>query len=356
MRKYLLFIILFIWAKSNSQLSTNRNENLITYYGLVNKAELALVNSENKVALKLYEDAFRIRKYGFANDYFNAALLSAIIGDNKKTYNYFKELSKLGLDPRTFKSIEILKNFWLSKYGLKAELLDSITPKIYNSEYRFTVLKLVERDQLFRNKKNAYTLYKDTINSIDKENIQILLSLISKYGFPSERLTGLNRNGLGLPAATLIIHQNLRKDRIFDFSQILKNAVYSGDFKNKDASYFIEGNTGRLNGIYNPYSLMRASYDSSLISLDKSGTQIKKDSTFYTKWGYSKLPDSSAIKMELNRSDLFLEPLADALKKDIFRLTLYPDFALGAPDSGVTWRRVRFSEFIFMKEHLTYIY
>jgi hypothetical protein len=322
---------------------------------LINKAELALVDHDNKVALKLFAEAFRNRKYGFANDYFNAALLAAIIGDNKKTYNYFKELSKLGLDPRTFKNIDILKKFWLSKYGSKTELLDSITPKIYNLEYRSTVLNLVKRDQLFRNKRNAYNLYKDTINSIDKENVQTLLSLISKYGFPSERLTGLNRNGLGLPAATLIIHQNFRKDRIFDFSEILKNAIYSGDFKNTDASYYIEGNTGKLNGIYNPYSLMRASYDSSLISLDKFGTAFKKDTTFYTNWGYSKLLDSSAIKIEVNRRDLFLEPLLDALKKDIFRLTVYPDFALGAPDSGVTWRRVRFSEFVYMKEHLSYI-
>lgn len=100
---------------------------------------------------------------------------------------------------------------------------------------------------------------------------------------------------------------------------------------------------------------MKASYDTSVIHIDKTGLKAKKDTTLFTNWGYSKISDSAALKIEENRSDLLLENLHEALKKDIFRITTYPDFALGSPDSGVTWRRIRFSEFVYMKEHLSYV-
>jgi uncharacterized protein YdcH (DUF465 family) len=264
-------------------------------------------------------------------------------------------LAALGLDPKTFKDLALLKEFWSSKYGDRAETLDKTTKKIYNKYYRETVLQLVEKDQHFRKLKDAYTIYRDTISAIDKENVKTLLMLIDKYGFPSEHLTGLNKDGLGLPIATIIIHQNLRKGRIFDFSDIVKKAIIAGEFKNTEGSYYIEGNTGKINEIYNPYSLMRASYDSIIFCKDEFGNTIKKDTTFFTEWGYSKINDSTIKKIEENRKELMLEPLSQALKKDIYRLTKQPDYWLGSIDSGVTWRRVRFSEFIYMKEHLRYV-
>jgi len=327
------------------------------YYQLINKAELALVEENYSASLKIYKEAFKAYRKGFASDYYNAALVAAQLKKYSQTYLYLKELAALGSDPKSnaYKDLVLLKGFWSSKYGPRAEILDSTTNKTYNKIYREIVLQLVENDQHFRHLKGSYTLYQDTINAIDKENVKTLLSLIDKYGFPSERLTGLNKEGLGLPATTIIIHQNKRKGRIFDFSEIVRKAILAGEFKNTQGSFFIEGNTGKLNGIYNPYSLMRASYDSVIIYKDEFGKTLKKDTTLFTEWGYGKINDSTLNKIKENRKELMLEPIELALKKDIFRLTKQPEYRLGSFDSGVTWQRVNFSEFLYMKEHLIYV-
>jgi hypothetical protein len=151
MRIFVIPFILLIYCNSNSQVynKTNIYDNLKEYYGVINSAELALVNHDNSKSLKLYNKAFKIRKEGFSSDYYNAALVSALNENYKETFHFLNELSKLGLDPRTFKNIDIFKKFWLSKYGIKAELLDSLTPKIYNVEYRSAVYNLLKEISIF---------------------------------------------------------------------------------------------------------------------------------------------------------------------------------------------------------------
>ncbi len=358
MSKYILVLfLLIIFSSTNAQTIEIKefNKDLVRYYDLIDKAEQSLVNENYNSALNLYDKAFRIYKNSFAADLYNSALIASISGKYNKTYKYLAELSKLGLDPNSLKELKMLNGFWNSSYGKKAEVLDSLTPKTYDVEYRNTILELEEKDQHFRRMKNSYKLYMDTINSIDKENVDVLLNLIKTKGFPSERLTGVSRNGIKLPALVIIIHQNNRKGRVYNFSEIIKNAAFSGDLRNTTASYYIEGATGTRGGIYNPFSLIRGSYDSSFIVLDKMGNQIKKDTTFYTKWGYSKIEDSILKKNELNRSSLHLENTQLALKKDIFRMTKYPELVIGSPDSGLTFRRTKYSEFLYMKEHLSYL-
>jgi len=180
-----------------------------SYFPLVNKAELAIADSNYRAALDFYKRAFASVPRGFARDYFNAMACAAATGDGARTIDCIDTLLSLGADPRYLKeqpSLAALLHLTRNK-DLEQHLNARVRPDGQRIAMTSLFDSLAKIDQEFRRKEGSYRVYGDTIRKIDSLNIVLIRKIIDSAGFPGERMTGISQpRSNGLPANIVFVH------------------------------------------------------------------------------------------------------------------------------------------------------
>jgi hypothetical protein len=300
--------------------SLGQKDNIKLYYERINKAEMALIDSNYANALKLYDSAFSYKKIPFGRDLYNAALTAIIYKSYPTALIHLEKLFSLGYDIKNIDTLSVFKEFICSKFGKLARKKYKAKKLIYNSKYRIEVQEMVRMDQFFRVKENAYERYGDTIRAIDAQNVKHLIKLISGNGFPSEDKIGINPDNLFQPLFyVLVFHQNNgAKYQTFNYSSILQEAILKGELRNNIGAELIQG----ANGVryFDAFGLVMAKFDTTFFENNNLNIPVKKDTTYQTSWGYFKINETELNKYNLKRRTIYLESLEENFKKMAFCL------------------------------------
>jgi hypothetical protein len=218
--------------------------------------------------------------------------MTAVKAQNKKfAVKYLRQAILNGAPIRELTS----KNFTeLGDFQRFKELIDS--SEILRNKFlkRTNRLYAKESDSLFyvdqviiRNVKTLNPVYKVDLyvyaserQKYDSLNFQYLLKLIQKYGFPSEEKIGPT----SYEGIKIVIHHSARMPINKDKIDLFKSAVASGEYLPSDFAW-----------MYDQYR-----------------TNIHESPFFYFQVGDpSKLSDDERTKIDKNRQDYGLRPLAD---------------------------------------------
>jgi len=311
-RRNIICSVLFILLCNN--LHCQLPDSLINYYNHINKAELAIVDSNYSLALKNYQDAFRYSKVPFKKDVYNETICSALLNNYSKSYNNFKELLNYGYHIDSLINKVELNGFFVSKYGKKLKKYAKKDIKLYNTELREKYDSLFIADQFFRLKKGSYAVYGDTIEKIDNSNVHIIKGLISQYGFPSQKLVGLYPDFNYNSILIMIIHNQVgnRHGQYFNFTEILYDALYQGELDSRIAFQLIAGSTGVDTYGYFISGVVKH-------GLDTNNNKDNKDVKL-SAWGFYRLKKEEEQECDEKRKDIGLCTLQELRIKTIFNL------------------------------------
>lgn len=226
----------------------------ISYSSLIQKGESLILDDNFKDAIEYYEEAFNFCK-PLASDCFTAIQLAAVNKNSKRFKQFLLKGFEAGLECHDLLSDSLinsyvkerklnrfLKNNYAtnrSKYedGLDYYLLDTLNnlSKIDNRYKTMYLDSLARVDTLNR---NIYEKKYDSIVSNLVENS--LVPLIKKFGYPGERLTGVNRVGqisdpynysFSNNKALFILLHYYRNPKTCEYNSLFKNEVYKGNMR-----------------------------------------------------------------------------------------------------------------------------
>ena len=200
--KHLLTSILFFCISQGV-----RSQDYIEYNKLITQAENSILDSNYNEALSKYNEAFKQYDFVFAKHCYTALQIASFSKDSLRTIFFLRKGIKQGLDLNLLENApfisNISKNHWWKNFISKEyDSLHSIYLGKINYRIRDQLIKMATLDQLYTKKLNKYRFriipqiiahrkWKKEIGKL----IEIeLLPMIEKYGFPGEKLVGINTN------------------------------------------------------------------------------------------------------------------------------------------------------------------
>lgn len=225
-------------------------QNAIDYYKGINEGKMFAIENDYKSAINSYQQVFRKNDFVFARDCFNAIELSILAKDSVRI-KYFIERAIL----QGIRISDIEKSHKLTDY-LELSVLDEIKEKedslltIYSSrinwEIREEVNQMFLEDQKIREKYYSSNIFNkrkiaqkwEALNAIQVER---LIEITKQYGFPGEKLIGIDRNEMhakirtdnysaGMPIV-ILIHHFSRPNSSYD--ELLSEEVEKGNLYNE---------------------------------------------------------------------------------------------------------------------------
>lgn len=308
----LLFILLFAIVAQAKDVNYIK-----VYHPLIQEAELLVLSKDYTAALDKYKLAFKAVPDPFARDYYNATICAILAGNNKEAFEYLDELVLKGVElpfirkQEAFKPLHETKewskflktyNKRRAKYKRRADL-----------DLRANLEELYARDKYYRFAKGGLRVYADTLREIEINNVDELLRLINKHGYPGEKLIGVGDTIEQLPSFSVVIERQTQAKKGVDFTAILRKAVEQGNLSPQAAAYLIEIQQGAR--IYKTRALVRIT-----CSNVKDCEGDKKLKTL-NKYLIENISNKEEEKVNGLRTILGLEPLADYRKKVLYNLT-----------------------------------
>lgn len=291
------YSLIFIFLSNTG--SYAQINNFAEYKSEINKAELFLVNNQKENSLDCYVKTFQKGNGTFVRDIYNALVLSSELNLKDTFFILLDYLIPKCLTNEYINSIEVFNKYQNDKRWNKFLEKNKTAKRKIDLKLKQQIDQLHVKDQFFRIKEGSYEVFGDTINKIDKENINFLLSLISSNKFPGEDNIGVDDFD-GRMGFDIVFHHYTQKSSLDNSlkkitKEIIK-VVQQGKICPNKASHWLEmQNSGFdggvfsiqcyvINGVETPYYCPNYS-DSRLVEINK-----------YRKW-------------------LFLEPYNDYLKK-----------------------------------------
>ncbi len=342
MKSALLFILILpFFVHAN-------NPSLKQYYQLIHHAEMSIVKNDYGAALKYYRDAGK-HHYLFSVDLHNAAVVAAKAKVTKDLLFFCKGLFERGLEVSYLNSGE--DSLVFAPYQKQILSLSQQVPmlKSINRKYRDEILDMVRRDQQFLKSTQMRKQYADTIKKIFDANAKRLLELIDQYGYPSDELTGIPLGGLGCVAHVIMMHQAFGSNPVYDFSDLVKQAVLQGKQDNRTGSVLYEATSGVRN--YNQFSLIRGRYDSAVQIQRADGSYVQETNTLYTHWGIESIKMEDIQQCNQRRAEWYMDTIQDAFKKFMYN-SENKAFILGNANAGLTIGFGNYKDFLHMKNNL----
>jgi len=202
------------------------NKNTLSYLLNCEKAEMAIIKSDYRKALKLYKKAFKSNHPGFSDDYYNALKVADLLKENDFAFYNAKKLAKRGLCNEFFQNYEMLKSDkdqWDELLGLEFRT---------KNDFRLELESMTNDDQVARYDRSD----SQNINKVDSINFFKFKMLIERYGFPSEESLGIectdNTRGFHPPPYNILL-LHFAQHRYEGVKQILDDALE----KNKISPY-----------------------------------------------------------------------------------------------------------------------
>ncbi|WP_316787775.1 hypothetical protein [Pedobacter frigoris] len=228
----------------------------IDYYRLINKAELAICDSDIDRSYKLYTEAFKINKNKpFSRDLLNAFHCAMDTRHYPAAERYLARLLARGINEET------LANLKKSYTGLDLERINSFITKYPNQTTKKNVMadsidRLTEIDQsvrhYFQSHRTDGRYMNDSVRQVDRNNAATLFRMFVQYGLPDEDEIGTFDNNPGsLPRYWVIIAHNrydVDVENPTDFDTMLYKGIFSFAV---NANYLIDVlNTEDDNGFF----------------------------------------------------------------------------------------------------------
>lgn len=265
----------------------NRTVDVKSYYEFINKAELAIIDSQYNIAEGCYQKAFEL-KYPNDKDLSNAFLVSYALRNTKRAKKYIDDLCYKGWNAGYVKDIMSLPD--TAFFNTISKNCDSFCKagKSKDIYEKVSILySIFKEDQRVR--KDDFT---DTLEAIkvDNENMEHLGQYIDKYGFPSFEQKGwwLTPEACFNDAyySTWIVIWHERELTRTPLDKKIEAAVLAGDFR---PDYWEAAQ------LYRPDAVKR--YHMRLSDADSS------------------LTTAEIAEINKNRASIYLESLQDFRKK-----------------------------------------
>lgn len=226
----ILAIPIFGYAQPKSWFEANK-----PYFDLINKAEFEIMESDFVTSHRYYSEAFEKYQSSYADDYFNALVISIKVSDETLAYVCANRLAEMGICLEFCEAQPFLKQHKVKWEELIAKVAN---PKQEKNEYRGIIEQMLNDDQDIRMDK-SYTLEK--LKNLDSIRYVDFRELIDKYGFPSAEKIGIkcsssNRDIHPNPADILMNH--FTRWQFPGIDTILVNALASGDLHPNEYAQF----------------------------------------------------------------------------------------------------------------------
>lgn len=262
------------------------------YYTLVTIAEGALIHDDIPKALEIYEQLFEEYEKVFAKDLYNASICAVRLEKNEFAVHLLKKLLSKGYEFNRLKyrrGLRMPKMYW-DTLKVYAENIQFTT----NDFYVDTINRLIEIDQTVRKIPNAYSVYVDSMRTVDYRVGTAFKNLIDTYGFPSEHLLGsseVHHYTLG----NIILHHASQRHRM-DFIPMYDNAIKHGELDPYEYMYLVD--------------LAHApSTQFGTVAVHQLGTH----------WYKLKHTQAKLDSINIRRAQLGVEPLEQFIKKVLFQ-------------------------------------
>ncbi len=181
-------------------------QNVEKYHGLIDKAELLIVDGNEGAALALYQEAFKENFGHFSKDYYNALLCACKTKADAQCINYATQLVKRGVQISFFSKPQL-------QYLVTLQDLSTLykeTETRFDKSLQDTIALMIKEDQQYRVDNIAV---QDLIYKADEINYARIVRIFEKYEYPTELLIGTSTFQGGRRIATrndfdvLITHQ-----------------------------------------------------------------------------------------------------------------------------------------------------
>lgn len=232
--RHLLLPVLSILSSFSS--ANGQADYTVSYYPIIYKAEVAIVDNDLSKALAYYRTAFQSVDKLFAIDVVNATVCAIQLDSAETAFDLLHRLILKGISEKyldEFKGFEKLRGS-MQWADLMASY-DSIRSSVQFKDHLFVQLdSLAAIDQKFRIAPGSYATYGDTIAKIDRSNTMFFRAVINQYGFPNEHILGAEYPGIEFPGEIVLHHhcQSLSLDEKgdkYNFESDFFYAVMNGE-------------------------------------------------------------------------------------------------------------------------------
>ena len=301
------------------------SQDINTYRGIVNKAELQITDNRFDSALIYYRKAFAKTKFVLSKEYYNATLCAIKTGNKEEAKRYVAQLCYKGFLTITDTSTKynLLHLVGNDLYNEFKKYTDTIKTTDYTNPQLKNVLDtMIQDDQRFRKRSGRGVdymkgPYAKIISLIDSINAYHLLAIIKKDGIPDEFQIGIQNDGRGNINYNnswyiVLIHQGYGSlTRIIDFSEYILNAI-----KNEKLP---------PHTMLNAYERINGGINDSIFGSPRILRVKNKEGKF--KYFYIKEDSLSVIRHDEIRKQYNLEKAAESRKKLIYWIKTKQEFA-----------------------------
>lgn len=227
------------------------SQDYIEYHKRVVEAERRVLDSNYFEAVNIYQEILNEYEFVYASDCYTAAQTAVVISDFKRAMLFISKGFKQGLTLSMIEQDSLLVKLKSSSYWETIinnyDSLRSIYRSNINSELSELIDSVYRLDIKWRNKHELKTwnfLWKPVIRMIwfsktKKIVEQTLFPSIIEYGYPGEKLIGLNKNSImnrldnyeskNSTLAFIILIHYYSKPRKSQINNILKNEISKGN-------------------------------------------------------------------------------------------------------------------------------
>ena len=261
---YLYFLIL-------SATNINSQSNYIEYHKEARFIESYILDSSYVKAVQLYKNLFSKYNFVFAEDCFRAAQTAVFINDSVNSFLFLERAVHQGVTKESIINDSILIDLKKMKYwsifennydSIRAEYLADI-----DWDLRKNINEIYDLDQKYRDKHELHPWNflwrpliwikwkKTTKNIVENE----LILFIRKYGFPNEKLIGIDEasfhhkqkhDHLKSNYAFMIFIHYFSIPRTSDFNELLFSEIKSGNIHPRQYASLIDFQTSYGKGKY----------------------------------------------------------------------------------------------------------
>jgi hypothetical protein len=263
-----IFTILLIYLIA-SKLSA---QNTLAYYKKINEGKEFVIQNNIKSAVVAYKQALEDYPFAFARDCYNAIELAVLAKDTTNLIFFIEKAITQGIRITDLETTELLTPYQNSAFYKNIKKNQDGLWHIYtariNWELRAEINQMFTHDQKMRALYYKAAFYKR--KSIAKEwqalnvrQVERLVEITKTYGFPGERLIGLDKNDMhpkiitnnfsaGMPIVILIHHFSKPNKSYYE---LFLNEVKKGNLHNEHFATIcdFEAEFGNRNAINNGY-------------------------------------------------------------------------------------------------------
>ncbi len=319
MRLLSFFCCLFL---TNAIFAQTPPPSVKNYFHLIRQAENAILDSNIEKALAFYQTAFERLPSPFAVDLRNAAVCAGLLDEPLWVFRFGQRLAKKNANLQLFNNQVFIKfkktEYWETLQALHTEF-SANPPENFTPQYRQDLIQLLEAHRQNRLNDLAPEDYQREENNMYNK----LISILKKYGFPTEDKIGLEK---GQTDVTFAIYSDIFVYQLqnghTDLLDTLQKNVWNGNLHPRLAQTIIEAAFWRINET----PLQQKIFDKNQKNIYFGNQLFKIQNQYFI----SEIDLKYQNLIDANRENWLLDPLSNAHLKGLQHPLKAKYFFLGA--------------------------